>query len=628
MTLTSNLSSGLRSGLLSGLNPLGVAILADLDFSVPVTQSFGSSNATHQYLLQETSGNYADTGTGTTADIDTFVTGFKGQVAPGIWDGSSYIATKAWETSATSSTARVSDSSVFDSDNTDLYFRMYFRVSKDPAFGKRIMSKRTATEAGWDIILQGVGRLDLTIEDGSGNFIVVQTTGDYTDGSLHFFEFFYDVSADELTVNTDLDGGNSAIDTSTVTGSLTTAANFTMGNAGGHEKFQFVMVEGAEGAAASTMFAETNFFTHGTDPTGLLTTQTRSSLISVPVSAVHVAHFCDDTLPIGFNPGFSDTDKLGVFCNTPVINLIANSEDFTAAAWVATNITKAGNDADSPDGFRSASKLTATAANGQVAHLFTTVAATQYTLSVYLKENTVTGRLVFFDETGAVELASQVFTGTADWDQRITVTATTNALQVSSSFRIEIDTDTEALNPWGVQAELGATAGAYIRTDGSTAALDASVYESTADIIPIQTGEIAATVVPLRDLVGVNKTICDSNASTTDQRFLYIDTSDQVAAELRGGAISETVTDTGVAITYGVERNIRLIWDVAGSSLGFETLLVDAGSTTDGDALPYEQTHGTGFTGIAIGATNAGISNFDGFIQRIQVFDGKNGATP
>jgi hypothetical protein len=613
--------------------PSGPALLADLDFSTPVTQSFGSSNATHRYLLQETSGNYADTGTGTAADIDTFVTGYQGQAAPGVWNGSSYVALNAWETSAATSLASVSDSSVFDSNNTDLYFRSIFRFHDNDSVGKRIMSKRTGTNAGWDVILNSTGTINVTIEDDLGNSVVVTVTGNHGDGALHYIEFFYDASADEITVNTDLDSGNSATSTAAVTGTLTTAANWTIGNTSGVARLQWLMCEGAEGAAAATMFAETGWWTHASDPTGLLTTQTRGSLISVPVANGYVGHFTDDTLPIGWHSAFSDTNKLGLYCNSAVTNLAASSEDFTSG-WTNSGTTDTANSADAPDGFRSATLLTATATNGQIRDSFTVSTDTEYTLSVWIKESTpgATGRVIFYDATGAAEIAATAYTATGTW-QRVSVTGTTPGFIFTGRLDIEIDTDTESIYIWGAQAELGSDAGAYIRTSGASAALTACDYIATGTAgqwMKSATGEIEAVHVLAKRLSGnkyvvtayhnVNEDIRSIGYQVTGTtcRGVVYDDAGVLAASINNG--TETFIDTEVTTV--------LRWDAAGALAvggGADAEITFQGIESATDIGTFDASNELIDT-LVIGNWRSGSSEMDGFIQRVRVWDAEGGA--
>lgn len=587
-----------------GMYKSGAAVvpLADWDFRTPVTQSFGSASATHQYLLQQTSGNYNDTGTGTTANIDTFTAGLQGQSRPGIWNGTDYTSIKAWETGGATARAAVSDTSVFDSNNTDLYFRIMFAICRAPTSAAVLTEKRTGVAAGWSVEVQTDGTIDVIIEDASANTITVSLTGNHCDGAPHYLEFFYDDSADELTVNSDLDDGNAATSTVAVTGSLTNAVAWRLGDPDSGvtaSLFQVFLAEGGEGAAAQTMFDETGWWTHATDPSGLLDAPVRASLISVPVAAGYVAHFSDDTLPIGYAPELTtDASGRGLFTNSVITNLIDYSEELIN--WTSSNMTETDNFGDAPDGFRSATKLAATANNGYSANTWTSVAATKYTISVWIKEITVgcTGRLIFYSETGSVELASTVFTATSSWDNRVSVTATTNAGQVSSSLRIEIDTNTEECYAWGAQAELATHPTAYIRTTGATAATALPVYLTT----------MTAGQYCKNDHGEIEMTLINTENKTGNHRFLHISTGTGTAAELdlwdttgndfsiigkegSGTIVWNDQTTTGVNPTLN-EATIVIKWAEDGTlanSADFSrqvnggTLLEDIGTYTGSD---------------------------------------------
>lgn len=601
-----------------------VSILADLDFSVPVTTSdFSSANATDEWLLQGTSPHANNVGSETLANT----AGLDQQSAMGIWDASSYTARKAWETTGNTSKLEASGTSALDSNNTNLCVTVVFRVALGGQTGNRpLVTKLASGGPGWTVYMSSIGVVHFFLDDGPTTKDI-QVAGDLADGAWHYCQVFYDAAGELVEMRTDK--GSVASTASGLTNSLTNATSFSCGqnSASGSAEIltQYAYVGGAVGAAAATMYAET-IVLPGTDPTTgeLLTTKNRNSLISVEVAAGAVCHFAGSTttpqLPVGFHPNFSDTDKLGLYCNTAVQNLIDESE--ALSNWVSVTMTETDNFGDSPDGFRSATKLAATGANGYSANVFVTSAATEYTISVYIKEITVgcTGRIIFYDETGSVELASQVFTATSDWDNRVIVTATTNGGQVSSSLRVEIDTDTEECFAWGAQAELGAGAGAYIRTAGAAASLLACNYEAAGDYIQTQVGEVEAVAIRTRDAGAAIQAFFGT--PTSDQRYAYVDGADRLAFLIRGGgSVEDSGFHAGGVLDVGTEYTAVLQWDVSGESLGFESKLYRNGVVRNGAALPYDQSHGTGHNGIEVGEVASGFQ-LDGFIQRIRSYDG------
>ena len=138
--IQTGIQSGMNSGIGSGLDwwpySTGPSLLANLDFSAPTTSwktgrtGFSSAYATDEWLLQETSGDYANNKGGTPLAVAGSLS-LRNQSAVGIYDGSSLLARKAWE--LPSSVARAdylytnADTSTLDSDNTDLCACIVFR---------------------------------------------------------------------------------------------------------------------------------------------------------------------------------------------------------------------------------------------------------------------------------------------------------------------------------------------------------------------------------------------------------------------------------------------------------------------------------------------------------------------
>jgi hypothetical protein len=634
MTIRSSIFTGLNVGLKSSvLSKWGPATLADLDFRTPSTQALGSANATHQYLLQETSGNYADTGTGTAADITAFTAGLQGQSRPGIWNGSSVTAIKAWEADGATARAAVTDTSVFDSNNTDLYFRIEFAIASAPAAAAVLTEKRNAAAAGWTAEVQTDGTIDVIIEDESTNTITVSLVGNHCNGAPCYLELFYDDAADELTVNSNLDAGNAATDTSTVTGTLTNAKAWRLGDpdtGATAALFQVFLAEGAEGAAAATMFAETGWWTHGTHDD--LTTASRNSLISYEVAAGQVAHWSGGTtpatcqLPSAYHSAFTHASKLGLLCNSAIVNQVFDSEDFTSAQWTKTTATITANSADAPDGFRSACLMESTAAGARVTDDMTNLlGSTQYTCSIWVKRATgsdVDGTLRLYDNNSAGYVATQAYTATDTW-QRISVTGTLTAGAAGGQMDLWITTDTEDLYIWGAQCELGDKATSLVRTSGASAALVKSDYTALGAYVNESVGEIVATAVKLGTNLGV---IWDS-VDASDRRLAYIDASNQLvtAAYDSAGASEDSITSTAT-IAAGSLIVARMNWDTDGVDGGlYETVQVFGGTRKNGGAAPLEGSFGASTTGgFDIGQDRAAGNQFDGIIARILSYDGEN----
>src|SRR5690606_4750142 len=147
--IRSGIQTGITSGVGDGLNwwpygSSGPSLLANLDFSTPTTSwksgrtGFSSAYATDEWLLQETSGTYANNVGSETLSNDS---GIQGQTAVGIYDGTSYTARKAWEATSALSGLDGSGSSALDSDNEDLCCRIVFRWANSTTGIRQMFSK-------------------------------------------------------------------------------------------------------------------------------------------------------------------------------------------------------------------------------------------------------------------------------------------------------------------------------------------------------------------------------------------------------------------------------------------------------------------------------------------------------
>lgn len=629
MGLIMGLSVGLGSKFASDA---GATVLFDADFTTPSTSwsagrtGFSSAYADTEWQFQTYSSGYAaDTGSGTLTNTG----GLTGQTAVGIWDGSSYTGRNAWEVQSINDYLQCSNTTACDSNNEDFCFRLVFRAYEDWTNGRYLLSKRLTN--GW-LLYQQSNTLRLFISDGT-NAISLFAPASITegDGALHYVTGWYDYSADMLYMKSDLFSEVST-STATMTGSISNSEAFIVGNRHGTQNVgmigtQFCYVGHCAGANAQAMYDE-EFWNHATDPTGLLTTATRASAISAEVAAGYVAHFSDNQLPIGYHSAFSHTSKLGLYCNSATTNLLTYSEALSNWTQSGTSTTT-DNSTDSPDGFRSASLITAGAVNDFIKLNFTTVAATEYTISVHVLESTVgcTGRLIFYDETGAAELASQTFTCTSSWDNVVSVTATTNGGQVSSSIRIEIDNNTESLYAWGAQAELGDGRTAYIRTNGASASLAACDYRGGSNMKSLA-GEVASTfVLAQTDDAYIWQSRVGVSINNLPNHYVTIGLLSRMYwANNAGGA--EANHTAAVAHTAGVESTTRHLWDTNGiDSATYETILYADGARNNGSAMPLESTIDDVTADVLYIGNGAGTFHLDGVISRIQIYDAPGALT-
>ena len=622
---------GLQNPFLA--SPSGPNVLANLLFGEPVVAyDFTSQYATDEWTLQEPSGSYANNvGSETLSNSG----GLQGQTAVGIRTASSFTARKAWEVLNTTDVLTASGTAAGDSDSDDLAVRVSVRCKSTPSTDIQIIgnyvSGSGAGNGGW-MLYASASALYLWLYDGTTVKSVPITPTIYS-GDTHMISAWYDQSAQMAYIKID-DGAPQSVSTAGL-GSVTNSRALTVGKGWKNalSGMQMVSASVCVGVNSEAMYdaAEADW-QHATDPTPgqLLTTQTRGSAISCPVADGYVAHYADDTIPTAWHAGFSDTDKLGILTNSALTNLLLWSEDFTNAVWTKTTMTVTANNIDSPDGFRSADKLTAGAANDYIAQTFTTVAATQYTLSYWPREETVgaTGRLIFYDETGSVELASQVFTCDGTWEQRIDVTATTNGGQISSSFRVEIDTSGESINAWGAQVTLGDGACAYIRTTSTTATLAASDYRagSLSPATNAAKGEVRAKFIRTQFTTGSSGRMY-TVYGTGDQNRRYAFCNTLALMQWRtydGAGVSEDYQAFNIS-ALNTLQDARHIWDEStGGDItgGYESVMVLNGTAYNGAASPWDGTTGAGAdtTVIDIGHTVGG-QQMDAIFQSIISYD-------
>lgn len=612
MSIIKGIISGIKSGILIGINAVfGREATTTLDFSVPATigvggnGTFAHTNASDEWLLQESSGTYANAKGGTAF---TNGSGLQGQTAVGLWDGSSYIARNAFEVRQSATTndflELVSDSTTLDSNNEDIAACIVFRSNGGGGI-ETLLGKRGPGSgfAGWEIRWAGGGTLSVTVDDGATIF-QRSVAGDHADGAWHYCVIWYDDSAKTLSVRTDLTTHTAVA--AGLSGSLTNtgtlqAAKWSLGSSDNPKGDQYTYIGGTTGANAEAFFDEA-IVLPGSDPTGLLTTQTRASTISVPVAEGYIAHFAEDTLPIGYHSAFTDTNKLGLWCNSAIENLQPYSEEFTTG-WAAYNMSVASDDVDAPDGFRSADKLTQTGAGGRTQRSISGLTElTEYTVSFWARtDDGGHDQLTYiYNNAGTARIKEETTAITDSWSL-VEFQFTTEAGQTAAYHRFHpgLVTDSDKVfYIWGLQTNLGKKRAVYIRTEGAADTLSASSYEASGSHIHIPYGETAVTLVlPSLPLSGFS-IIYDTGTSTTDRRYCYIETTGNLRMRVYDsvGTSEDNVTHSSSPLSVDTQYSFRHLWDSRAAGVhGFEQVGYVNGSLYDGGASPWEGSASVGY---------------------------------
>ena len=120
------------------------------------------------------------------------------------------------------------------------------------------------------------------------------------------------------------------------------------------------------------------------------------------------------------------------------------SQDFSNAAWVATNVNKTADGHTAPDGSATAYALTASAGNGTVIQDLGVVASATKTFTIYLKRKTGTGNIQLTLDGGSTWTTVAI---TSSWD-RYGISQDSLA---NEDCGIRIVTSGDAVYAWGAQ---------------------------------------------------------------------------------------------------------------------------------------------------------------------------------
>ena len=198
--------------------------------------------------------------------------------------------------------------------------------------------------------------------------------------------------------------------------------------------------------------------------------------------------FDDATLDLNFAESLSLTDSVsgdnlvtftrassatyvgadGLIKTTPV-NLVTNSQDFTAGSWIIAGVTLTPNSTEAPDGTNTGSSVVYPSGGSQVRANSTVVPGNNYVFSFFAKKTDANDvSYSVYDVSNAAEFIAPTpylsqITGN-DW-VRIEVPFTAPAGCTSINvYPVRDSSDSGEIFLWGVQLEEGSTATEYIPT--------------------------------------------------------------------------------------------------------------------------------------------------------------------
>ena len=290
------------------------------------------------------------------------------------------------------------------------------------------------------------------------------------------------------------------------------------------------------------------------------------------------------------------------------------------ASWTYNNVTAAADNAASPDGTTTATRLTSTSTNAAYIYRAQTVTADVWTQSVYAKKGTVdwvwvraadNSAATYFNGTIGTGGATSTITAVGNGWYRCTVTSTLGGTPGYSVFGISDADNSDAVTNggyafvWGAQCELGSFATSYIPTTTAsvTRAVDAVSITGGAysQWYNQSQGTISIGVTAFKD--DVNYTgIFDFN-NTTNTPSLGHHSSTAWQAWLSNGSILGSFG----AVVVGARTNLILAY-----KSGEHAFTQDAGAlTTSSDSTILAIA-----TSARIGLSGVGPHN--GYISRLR----------
>ena len=273
-------------------------------------------------------------------------------------------------------------------------------------------------------------------------------------------------------------------------------------------------------------------------------------------------------------------------------NLITYSEDFSQSFWTKTTATLTTGFV-APDGTTNASKLNATANNGQVSFNVATSTTDNKSISVFAKANTSTsqlrineenynGNLTLFDLNLGVIIfsngASSKMENYGNGWYKCTHIQDYAAGQTSVVFALRSQT-VDSFYLWGAQLEVGSYPTSYIPTSGSTVTRVQDQYSKTgiSNLINSEEGVLFVEMAALADDL-TYRIISLSDGTDAERIYIqYTSTTNQVSAVLKTGSstqanIQHTLTDETVfsKMAFKWKANDFAFW-IDGVEVGTDT---------------------------------------------------------
>jgi len=309
-------------------------------------------------------------------------------------------------------------------------------------------------------------------------------------------------------------------------------------------------------------------------------------------------------------------------------NLVTYSEDFSQSFWTKTTATLTTGFV-APDGTTNASKLNATANNGQVSFNVATSTTDNKSISVFAKANTSTsqlrineenynGNLTLFDLNLGVIIfsngASSKMENYGNGWYKCTHIQDYAAGQTSVVFALRSQT-VDSFYLWGAQVEAGSYATSYIPTSGSTVTRVADQYSKTgiSNLINSEEGVLFVEMAALAD-DSTDRRITMSDGTTQNRMAIGFDNaSNKIKYFLISSNITQVNKDISVSnitqfnkIAFKYKLNDFALW-VNGVEVDTDT----SGSTFSANTLSVLRF--AGYSGAS--------QNFYGKVKQLQVYD-------